>query len=158
MKSPAYVKLDHNLFLPNVKVAFAFSKEIQVYSLENKITFPQWLLWSACKAPTLWEPWESLRVNYPNQPLLRGTAWELDSSSTVWHFRHRTAGIDIIKTLLDLEVLNFHNHVTQNDRRTCIVFLTWATHQGKKKHANTAMTGSPCNGCSPFYSNSVGRN
>lgn len=60
--------------------------------------------------------------------------------STLGQFKHRAAGSDTIKTLLDLEVLNFHkgNHVMQNDRRTCIVFLTWATHQEKKKtHMHT---------------------
>lgn len=35
-----YVKLNLNLFLPNINMAFAFSKEIQVYSLETKILFP----------------------------------------------------------------------------------------------------------------------
>lgn len=38
------------------------------------------------------------------------------------------------------------------------MFLTWATHQEKKKHANTTMTGSPCNECSPLCNNSAGRN
>lgn len=41
MKSQAHIKLELNFFLPNINMAFAFSKEIQVHSLENKITFPQ---------------------------------------------------------------------------------------------------------------------
>lgn len=40
MKSQSDVKLDLTLFLPSVNMAFEFSKEIQVYSLKNKITFP----------------------------------------------------------------------------------------------------------------------
>lgn len=54
--------------------------------------------------------------------------------STLGPFKHRTAGAHVIQTLLDFEVLNFHkgNRVIQNDKRTCIVSLTWATHQEKK--------------------------
>lgn len=163
MKSQAYIKLELNFFLPNINIAFAFSKEIQVRSLEKKITFAQWMLWSACRALTWWEPLEPLTVNYPNQRLARALpgSWPQFHSMTL---KHRTAGADVMKTHLDLEVLNFHkgNHVTQNDKRTCTVFLTWAMHQEKKKqttkHANTTMTGSLCNECSPFCSNSAGRN
>ena len=145
MESPSDVKLDLTLFLPNVNMAFAFSKEIQVYSLKNKITFPHWMLWSVCKAQTLWEPLKPQRVNYDNQPLVRGTGWWLDSSPMLWLSKHRTAGADIIKTLLDREGLNFPkgNHVTQNNRRTCIVFLTWATHQEKKNTMQTQRCQAP---------------
>lgn len=82
--------------------------------------------------------------------------------STVWHFKHRTAGVNTSKTFLDLESLKFpqgkscHRKWQENLYR--VLNMGYTPRKKKQKHANTTMTGSPCTEWSPLCSNGTGRN
>lgn len=75
-----------------------------------------------------------------------------------WHFKQRLQVQTSLK-LLDLEVWNSYkgSHIIENDRRTCIMFPTWATHQGKKITCKHKMTGSPYHEYSPLWNYSTGK-
>ena len=83
------------------------------------------------------------------------------AGSTLWHFKHRTAGVDTIKTLC--WSLKFpqgksgHTKWQENLYRVPNMGYT-PRRRRKKKHANMTMTGSPCNEWNPLCSNGTGRN